>query len=39
MEYVIPVNTLTEEAKNKLNKIKKIQKSLDRENLVGRTIE
>ena len=39
MKYVIPVNTLTEEAKNKLNKIKKIQKSLDRENLVGRTIE
>ena len=33
----IPENTLTEEAKNELNKIKEIEKTVDRENLVYRT--
>ena len=35
----IPENTLTEEAKNKLNKIKEIAKTVDRENLVYRKNE
>ena len=33
----IPENTLTEEAKNELNKIKEIEKSVDRENLYYKT--
>ena len=36
---VIPENTLTEEAKNELNEIKEIEKTVDRENLVYRTNE
>ena len=36
---VIPENTLTEEAKNELNKIKEIEKTVERENLVYRTNE
>ena len=32
-----PENTLTKEGKNELNKIKKIEKKVDRENLVYRT--
>ena len=36
---VIPENTLSEEAKNQLNKIKEIEKTLDRKNLVYRTNE
>ena len=35
----IPENTLTEEAKNELNKIKEIEKVVDRENLVYRKNE
>ena len=33
---VVPENTLNEEATNELNKVKKIQKIVDRENLVYR---
>ena len=36
---VIPENTLSEEAKNKLNKIKEIEKMIEKENLVQRTNE
>ena len=36
---VIPENTLSEEAKNKLNKIKEIEKTIEKENLVQRTNE
>ena len=32
---MIPENTLTEEAKNKLNKIKEIEKTIDKEKLVS----
>ena len=32
---MIPENTLTEEAKNELNKIKEIEKSVDKEKLVS----
>ena len=32
---VIPENTLTEEAKNELNKIKEIEKTVDKEKLVS----
>ena len=35
----IPENSLTEVAKNELNKIKEIEKTVDRENLVYRTNE
>ena len=35
----IPENTLTEEAKNELNKIKEIAKTVDRENLIYRKNE
>ena len=31
---MIPENTLSEEAKNKLNKIKEIEKMIEKENLV-----
>ena len=31
---VIPENTLSKEAKNELNKIREIEKTVDRENLV-----
>ena len=31
---MIPENTLSEEAKNKLNKIKEIEKAIEKENLV-----
>ena len=34
-----PENTLNEEAKNELNKIKEIEKTVDKENLVYRTNE
>ena len=34
---MIPENTLTEEAKNELNKINEIEKTLDRLNLVDKT--
>ena len=33
-ENVIPENILAEEAKNELNKIKEIEKTVERENLV-----
>ena len=33
MKDAIPENKLTEEAKNELNKIKEIEKAVDRENL------
>ena len=36
---MIPENKLTEEAKNELNKIKEIEKTVDRQNLVSRTNE
>ena len=36
---VIPENTLTEEAKNELKKIKEMEKKVDRENLAYRTNE
>ena len=36
---VIPENTLSEEAKNGLNKIKEIEQAVDRENFVYRTNE
>ena len=39
IKHVIPENTLTEEAKNELNKIKEIKKAVDRENLVYRRNE
>ena len=32
---MIPENTLTEEAKNELNKIKEIEKTVDKEKLVS----
>ena len=32
---MIPESTLTEEAKNKLNKIKEIEKTIDKEKLVS----
>ena len=32
---MIPENTLTEEAKNELNKIKEIEKTIDKEKLVS----
>ena len=35
----IPKNTLTEEAKNELNKIKEIEKTVDREKFVYSTNE
>ena len=35
----IPENTLSKEAKNELNKIKEIEKTVDRENLYYRTNE
>ena len=34
IENVIPENILAEEAKNELNKIKEIEKTVERENLV-----
>ena len=34
IKYVIPENTLIEEAKNELNKIKEIEKTADRENYI-----
>ena len=39
MKDVILENTLSEEAKNELNKIKEIEKKVDRENLVYRANE
>ena len=39
IKNVIPENTLSEEAKNELNKIKEIEKKVDRENLVYRANE
>ena len=36
---MIPENTLTEEAKNELNEIREIEKTLDRENLFYRMNE
>ena len=37
IEDVIPENTLNEEAKNELNKTKKVEKMVDRENLYCKT--
>ena len=37
IKHAIPENTLTAEAKNELNKIKEIQKTVDREHLVYKT--
>ena len=39
IKNVIPENTLTEEAKNELNKIKEKEITIDRENVVYRTNE
>ena len=39
IKYTIPENTLTEETKNEPNKIKEIEKAVDRENLVYGTNE
>ena len=39
IKYVIPENTLSEEAKNELNKIKEIEKMVDREWLYYRINE
>ena len=39
IKVVIPGNTLTEEAKNELNKIKEIEKNADREKASYRTNE
>ena len=37
IKHAIPENTLTAEVKNELNKIKEIEKTVDRENLVYKT--
>ena len=39
IKYAIPKNTLNEKVKNELNKIKEIEKNLERENLVYRINE
>ena len=39
IKVVTAENTLNEQAKNELNKIKEIRKTVDRENLVYRTNE